>query len=168
MSIMANIARQKQNEDKHHDAFSAVAAIVQMDPHAREDLICYLKAFNESQVAGDEQEQEYLVKAIQEIFEVNRAEDSPEINAWENEIKSSAKGREAAEDLRNETDRFFNFYQECKARSGLTTIRAVAEAAGLSPTTVQAVEKQKVKPQFRTIQALAKAFGVEPGKLNGR
>jgi DNA-binding XRE family transcriptional regulator len=168
MSITAKIAELKQHEDKRHDAFSAANAIVQMDPNAREDLISYLKALNEAQQAGDEQEQEYLMKAILEVFEINGSEDGPDIDVWEDEIKSSVKGREAAEELRSETDRFFKVYQECKTRSGLTTIRAVAEAAGLSPTTVQAIEKQKVKPQFRTIQALEKAFGVEPGKLSSR
>jgi len=168
MSITTKIAEWKQHEDKRHDALSAAAAIVQMDPHAREDLISYLKAFNEAQEAGDEQEQEYLAKAILEVFEINGSEDGPDIDSWEDEITSSVKGREAAEELRDETDRFFKAYQQCKTRSGLTTIRAVAEAAGLSPTTVQAIEKQRVKPQFRTIQALAKAFGVETAMLTGR
>jgi hypothetical protein len=31
---------------------------------------------------------------------------------------------------------------------------------------VQAIEKQRVKAQFRTVQALAKAFGVEPDALD--
>jgi DNA-binding XRE family transcriptional regulator len=57
--------------------------------------------------------------------------------------------------------------QHHKARCNLTTIRAVAEVAGLSPTTVQAIEKQRVKPQFKTVQALAKAFGVGVEALAG-
>ena len=42
-----------------------------------------------------------------------------------------------------ETERFFKAYQHHKARCNLITIRAVAEAAGLSPTTVQAIEKRR-------------------------
>ena len=34
--------------------------------------------------------------------------------------------------------------------------------------TVQAIEKQKVKPQFKTIQALSKAFGVQPDDMSGK
>ncbi len=168
MNITAKIAERKQHEDKRHDAFSAAAAIVQMDPNAREDLISYLKAFNEAQQAGDEQEQEYLAKAILEVFEIDGSEDGPDLDAWEDHIKSSAAGRDAAKELQDESKRFFEAYQECKARSGLMTIRQVAKAASLSPTTVQAIEKQRVKPQYRTIQTLEKAFGVEPGTLNGR
>jgi transcriptional regulator with XRE-family HTH domain len=53
-----------------------------------------------------------------------------------------------------------------KSRSGLNTIRQVADAAGLSPTTVHAIERQGVKPQFRTLQALAKAFKVDVADLS--
>lgn len=166
MSITAKIAERKQHEDKRHDAFSAAAAIVQMDPNAREDLISYMKAFNEAQRASDEQAQEYLVKAILEVFDNAESEDGLDLDAWLADIMSSSSGRDAAKDLQDETERFFRAYQECKTRSGLTTIRAIAEAASLSPTTVQAIEKQRVKPQFKTVQALAKAFGVEPGRLN--
>lgn len=166
MSATAKIAELKQHEDKRHGALSAVLAIVQMDPHAREDLITYIKALNESQVAGDEQEQDYVLRAILEVFEIEGVEDSPDLAAWEEASKSSAAGRKAAKELDEETDRFFDVYQRMKSRSGLTTIRQVAEAAGLSPTTVQAIEKQRVKPQFRTLQALAKAFKVEAAELH--
>jgi DNA-binding XRE family transcriptional regulator len=138
-----------------------------MDPNAREDLATYLNAFNKSQQAGDEEEQEYLVNAIQEIFEIDSAEDSPDLEAWEAQVTASLTGRAAAKELRDETNRFFKVYQQHKARCNLATIRAVAEAAGLSPTTVQAIEKQRVKPQFKTIRALADAFGIKSEELNG-
>ena len=115
MSIVEKIAERKQHEDKRHDALFAAAAIVQIDPHGREDLITYLKAFNEAQESGDEDEQEYLVKAIQEIFEIGGHEDGPDLQAWEAEITSSVKGREAARELLDEADRFFKAYQHHKA-----------------------------------------------------
>jgi len=166
MSIIARLSQMKQREDKRHDALNVAAAIVQMDPDVREDLISYLRAFNEATAAKDEQEQEYLMKAILEIFDTDGGEDSPALEDWEAEVCSSAKGQEAAKQLLGETDRFFAAYQHLKAESGLTTIRKLAQAAGISPTTVQAIEKQKVKPQFKTIQSLAKAFGVSPEKLS--
>jgi DNA-binding XRE family transcriptional regulator len=166
MNATAKIKELKQHEDKRHGALSAVVAIVQMDPHAREDLITYIKALNESQMTGDDQEQEYVLKAILEVFEVDGVEDGPDLEAWEEESKLSATGRRAAKELAVETDRFFDIYQRMKSRSGLTTIRQVADAAGLSPTTVQAIEKQRVKPQFRTLQALAKAFKIDVTDLN--
>lgn len=160
------LAAMKQHEDKRHAALSAAVAIVQMAPHAREDLIIYIKALNKSQVAGEEQEQEYLLKALLEVFEVDENDDGPDLKDWEEDSKSSAAGRQAAKELAEEADRFFDVYRRMKSRSGLTTIRQVADAAGLSPTTVQAIEKQRVKPQFRTLQALAKAFKVDVTKLS--
>jgi DNA-binding XRE family transcriptional regulator len=168
MSIIAKIAERKQKEDKHHGALSATLAIFQMDPNAREDLITYMAALNEAQKAGDEDEQEYLGNAILEVIEFNGDEDDSDLDAWEKSTTDTAEGRKAKEELQVETDNFFNAYQHYKANCGLTTIRAVADAAGLSPTTVQAIEKQRVKPQFKTITALAKAFGVRPEELNRR
>jgi DNA-binding XRE family transcriptional regulator len=66
-----------------------------------------------------------------------------------------------------ETQRFFEAYQRCKIKSKLTTIRQIAKAAKLSATTVQAIEKQRVKPQFKTIKALAAAFKVQVKELAG-
>ena len=167
MSVMTKLTELKQHEDKRYAALSAAVAIVQMDPHAREDLITYIKALNESQVAGDEQEREYLLKAILEVFEIDGTEDGPALHGWEEESRSSAKGRHAAKELSEAAERFFDVYQRLKSQSGLTTIRQVADAAGLSPTTVQAIEKQRVKPQFKTLQSLAKAFKVNVAKLSG-
>ena len=158
MTATAKITELKQQEEKRYGAWSAALAIVQMDPHAREDLITYIKALNESQKAGDEQEQEYVMNALLEVFKIEGVEDGPDLRTWEHESTSSPAGKKAAKELSDEADRFFDVYQQMKSRTGLNTIRQVANAAGLSPTTVQAIEKQRVKPQFRTLQALAKAF----------
>jgi DNA-binding XRE family transcriptional regulator len=158
----------KQDHDRRHGAVTTAATLVQMDPHAREDLITYLRGLNEAQQDGNQQEQEYLLTAILEVFDVAPAPDGATLDTWADEVRRSPAGAAAARELDEETERFFLAYQRCKARSGLTTIRAVASASGLSPTTVQAIEKQRVKPQFRTIKALAAAFGVRPQVLRGR
>jgi transcriptional regulator with XRE-family HTH domain len=100
-----------------------------------------------------------------QFFKANSNDNAPDLDAWEEESKSSAAGRRAAKELAQEAERFFAAYRRLKSRSGLTTIRQVADAAGLSPTTVQAIEKQRVKPQFRTLQALAKAFKVDAAEF---
>lgn len=166
MSIITKISKLKRDEDRRHNALSAVAAITHLDPDAREDLISYLKALHRAIADGNQEEQEYLLKAILEVFEIDGGEDAPDVEDWEKEVRSSSAGRKAGEALDAETVQFFKAYQRCKAHSRLTTIRKVADAAGISPTTVQAIEKKRVKPQFRTIQALAKAFRVDPAQLN--
>lgn len=166
MSITTNISKWKRHEDKRFGAFAASLAIAEMDPNAREDLISYLRAFNAAQAAGDKQEQEYLIKAVLEVFQVDGGDGGSDIDDWDAEVRSTPRGRRAAKELNRETERFFNVYRRLKAQRGLTTIRKVAQAAGISPTTVQAIEKQKVKPQFKTIQALARAFRVDPAAFD--
>ncbi len=62
---------------------------------------------------------------------------------------------------------FIENYLRCKAASGLETYRQIAAKAGVSVTTVQAIEQLRVKPHFRTIRRLARAFGVEVEDLLG-
>lgn len=165
MNISDRISERQRHEAKRYEALNAAAAIVQMDPHAREDLISYLKAFNEAQAAKNEQELEYLTKAILEVFGNEVEENAVDLDDWETAIRAFPAGHQAAKELQTETDRFFETYNRLKARSRFRTIRELAKAAKISPTTVQAIEKQRVKPQFKTIQALAKAFDVDPEVL---
>jgi DNA-binding XRE family transcriptional regulator len=72
-------------------------------------------------------------------------------------------------DPQGDADRneFFRRYTQAKTASGLKTQRQIADAAGLSPTTVHAIEAGRIKPQFRTIEKLAAAFGVAVTELLG-
>jgi DNA-binding XRE family transcriptional regulator len=167
MTQIASIIERKQHEDKRHNALSAAAAIVAMDPKARRDLICYIEALNAAQAAGDRDEQDYVANAILEVVQPSTAHDGRDLASWEADVMTSDEGRKAKKRLDKETSRFFTAYQKAKAASGLTTIRAIAKAALLSPTTIQAIEKQQVKPQYKTIKALAKAFNIAPEALCG-
>jgi transcriptional regulator with XRE-family HTH domain len=51
--------------------------------------------------------------------------------------------------------------------SKLMTQQELAEAAGVSPTTVSHLETGKASAQFRTIRKLADALGVKPEELLG-
>ena len=165
LNTKAKLSRWKRAADKRQGAVAAAAAIVNMDPGVREDLISYLKALNDACAAGSEDEQEYVLNAILELLGVESEEPAGDLEDWQRDLAEAPGGQEAAAELAAGTEQFFRTYQRLKAQTGLTTIRAVAEAAGISPTTVQAIEKQRVKPQFKTIRALAKAFGVDPSVL---
>jgi DNA-binding XRE family transcriptional regulator len=165
MNLTQKLQEKMEHEEKRFGALSAAGAMLQMDPHARHDLITYLRALNECEKAGDEEEQAYLFQAIQEVMEIKEVEDGPDLNGWIREGESSPEGKAAASELARETQRFFEAYQRCKIKSKLTTIRQIAKAAKLSATTVQAIEKQRVKPQFKTIKALAMAFKVQVKEL---
>jgi len=66
---------------------------------------------------------------------------------------------EAGKDVDVARRRLQQQYVLLKARAGLSTIQEVAQKAGISPTTVHAIEKHAVRPQFRTVRKLAAAFG---------
>ena len=149
-------------------ALNAAVAIAQMDPHSREDLICYLQALDAAQAAGDEQECAYLIEAITEVFLVTDDGEAPELDAWIDQGQQAPEGRRAQRALEQETAHFVSRYQALKAQAGLKTIRQVAEACELSPTTVQAIELQRVKPQMGTLQKLAKGLGAPLEELLDR
>lgn len=166
MTTVQNILQEKQAADRRHDVLSAVAAIIALDPHSREDLVCHIQTLNAAQAAGDTEEQAYVHEAIKEVFSLGTdPADMPDLEQWRAEAASGPAGRAASDELDRETDVFFQKYAELKERAGLHTIRAVAAAAGISATTVLAIEKQRTKPQCKTIHALAKAFGVPAAEL---
>jgi transcriptional regulator with XRE-family HTH domain len=47
----------------------------------------------------------------------------------------------------------------------LLTVRALATAAGVAPTTVYLVETGRSAPTFRVIRALSEALGVQPEEV---
>ena len=55
--------------------------------------------------------------------------------------------------------------KEWRARR-LLTVRGLAEAAGVAPTTVYLVENGRSAPTFRVVRALSAALGVEPTQVD--
>jgi DNA-binding XRE family transcriptional regulator len=165
MSIITAMADLEQEAEKRRDVLKTALAIARMNPDARENLASYLSALNAAQAAGDEDEQKYVIDAIIEIFAPDA--DGGSLQKWEGQTRLQPGGATAAEQIHREAENFFRAYRKLKEQSGLT-IRQIAAAAGLSPTTIVAIEKQRVKPQTRTMQALAKAFGVTAEALSGQ
>lgn len=54
--------------------------------------------------------------------------------------------------------------KEWRARR-LLTVRGLAEAAGVAPTTVYLAETGRSAPSFRVVRALSDALGVEPTEV---
>ncbi len=54
--------------------------------------------------------------------------------------------------------------KEWRARR-LLTVRGLAEAAGVAPTTVYLIEHGRSEPTFRVIRALSQALEVEPAEV---
>lgn len=148
----------------HASAMWTAMQIAGMDPHARDDLGAYLRDLNNP--ALDEEDRRYIVEAIRELFVFGHCPPDGSLDEWLAFAREDS-GEDAHRTIANETLRFLSRYQEAKQRRGLTTQREVADACGLSPTTVCAIETQKVKPQTRTLQKLAEGLGVSIGWLLG-
>jgi DNA-binding XRE family transcriptional regulator len=137
---------------------NAALAIAQMDPHSLDDLVCYLRDLEQAHRTGDEEAQEYLVEAIAEVFTRIDVSAVGDIGSWEASLAASPDGQAAVHQVEADAKRFLERYRDLKSRSGLKTQRDVAAAAGLSLTTVNAIEQGAVRPHFKTLEKLAAAF----------
>ena len=54
--------------------------------------------------------------------------------------------------------------RQARARK-LLTVRGLAAAAGLSPTTIYQIEHRRTCPRFGSIRAISAALGVEPMQI---
>lgn len=164
-TVPEEIKKKQHRAEAQSKGLNAAIAIAEMDPHSREDLRCYLKALTEAQQAGEEDEIEYLIDAIAEVFGSASDGGAPDLETWSDEALQTPAGRDAVREVAADAEAFLARYQRLKAAAGMTTLQQVADAAGLSPTTVQAFETQRVKPHAGTLQKLAKAFRVEVSEL---
>lgn len=131
--------------------------IAAMDPHTRQDLTTYLLDLNNPNI--DQNDRNYIIDAIQELFVFGHCSPDGDLDKWA-AFAQGDDGATAHASIKNESIRFFGRYQEAKQRKGLSTQKEVADACGLSPTTVNAFETQRVKPQTRTLQKLAEGLDV--------
>jgi len=165
-------------------AMSAAMAIIQMDPHFRDDLIVYLREFNKTKAqltrAESENDSEemgwlneelmHITKAIVELFEsddLDAIRNASTLDGFEAKIRAMPGGERQYERTQGWLSAFQQRYRDAKTKSGLETIAQVAEKAGLSKTTVHAIESGRGRPHFKTIKKLAIAFGVTANSLVG-
>lgn len=159
MSVIEEIKKQSRQVEHRRESLCATLAIFSMDPNARADLAEYMSSLSDAEAAEDEEAQRYISVAMEELFAHECDHRDGGLSAWKADAATTSAGRDADERLADETARFFDAYERAKGESGLHTVREIAIAAGLSPTTVQAVQSQRVKPQTKTIEKLARAFG---------
>lgn len=153
-----SIRRRYRAEEKHFNALSTALALVQMDPYAKEDLAIYLADAQRAAAANDAEALDYILNAIVEIFTPADMSKALTHEQFEAKIRRMPGGAEAFAAVKSAKAEFRKRYLAAKAASGYRTIRELAKAAGLSPTTVQAIEKGSLTPQWRTLQSLCKAF----------
>lgn len=116
----------------------------------------------------DDRAMEIIEGYAQEVLGPS-SESDPSVAAEEvlARIEAVPGARAAIRRVEKAEQSFFDRYFAAKARSPHKTQRAVAKAAGVSPVTIQAIESRRIKPQFKTVEKIARAFGVPVAELLG-
>ncbi len=76
-------------------------------------------------------------------------------------VKTEPHYAQAEKADRQRSEEFLKKYSSLKARVGLATQEDVAKKSGLSRSYIAVIESGEHKPQHKTLQKLAKAFGVD-------
>jgi len=88
------------------------------------------------------------------------------IEEFSAELAQTDPGYQAASAKADDkTQRFLKKYSSLKAKAGLATQAEVAKKSGLSRAYVSVVETGQHRPQHKTLQKLARAFGVDVAEL---
>lgn len=145
----------------------AIELLFELDPHAREELASHLEALNEAQSLGDEEAVAEVLESIKVLFDSCRGgyrpDDALTLEAWEEELaENDEESRNARVQANQASKAFLERYLTAKTAAELTTQAEVADRCDLSVNTVNAIETERVKPQYRTIVKLAKGLGVRP------
>jgi DNA-binding XRE family transcriptional regulator len=115
----------------------------------------------------DPEEKTNILRTLEEIS-ANEALEMPQqsVEDWEDESKTSNKTYAKAErTAKRQIEAFLKKYFSLRARAGLETQAAVAKVSGLARGYVGVIETGEHFPQQKTLQKLAKAFGVDVTEL---
>jgi len=115
----------------------------------------------------DAEEKANILRTLEEVSANERLElPKATIEEWETKLVSTdAAFAKAAEKAERRREGFQKKYFSLRAKAGLQTQEAVAKKAGLRRSYVAVIEAGGHFPQQKTLQKLAKAFGVDVADL---
>lgn len=176
MGVLEIIAEQRLGTKEWESHPQLRAALVRIDQSARrpnlhEDEKARIASLVELCFAyegeSDPEEKANILRTLEEIS-ANEPLELPTENVekWEEKLDASnpdfgkAKGK-----LERRREVFQKKYFSLRAKAGLQTQEAVAKKAGLRRSYVAVIESGDHYPQQKTLQKLAKAFGVDVAEL---
>lgn len=115
----------------------------------------------------DLEEKENILRTLEEIS-ANKPVELPteSIEEWEDKLKlKDAAYAKADAAATKKTDAFLKTYFSLRAKAELATQADVARKSGLSRSYVAVIESGEHIPQQKTLQKLARAFGVDVSAL---
>lgn len=153
-------ARTLRNHPKLLAAFKRIESSAALESERIASIVELCFEFNKE---TDADEKKNILRTLEEIS-ANQALELPTENMeeWEKELKSSdaayAKADAAATKKR---EAFLKTYFSLRAKAGLATQADVAQKSGMSRSYVAVIESGEHIPQQKTLQKLARAFGVD-------
>ena len=111
----------------------------------------------------DPEEKENILRTLEEIS-ANKPLELPteSVEVWEAGLKATDAGYAKAEAaVAKKTGAFLKTYFSLRAKAGFATQADVAKKSGLSRSYVAVIESGEHIPQQKTLQKLARAFGVD-------
>jgi len=111
----------------------------------------------------DPEEKENILRTLEEVS-TNRPLELPieDIEEWEQKLKKTNLGYARADAAAHKkTGAFLKAYFSLRAKARLATQADVARKSGLSRSYVAVIESGEHIPQQKTLQKLARAFGVD-------
>ena len=137
------------------------------DDFEKERIVSIVQLLNEYVTEKDSEERENIVRSLKEIV-LNEPLELPSqsLEDWETNLKATDKEYAAADETgEKKTKRFLQNYFSFRAKAGLATQADVARKAGLRRSYVAVIETGEHFPQQKTLQKLARAFGVDVSAL---
>lgn len=116
---------------------------------------------------SDPLEKENILRTLEEISANDPLELPQEtVEEWEQKLKETDPGYARVDaTARRKVSGFLKKYFSLRARAGLATQAEVARKSGLSRSYVAVIESGGHVPQQKTLQKLAKGFGVDVTEL---
>ena len=129
----------------------------------RERIASIVELCFEYERETDSDEKENILRTLEEISAIEPLEPPTEsVEQWEQRLKEKDAGYAKVDAAaRKKTETFLKKYFSHRAKAGLATQAAVSRKSGLSRSYVAVVESGEHVPQQKTLQKLAKAFGVD-------
>ena len=132
-------------------------------PEEKERISAIVELCFEYKREKDPEERQNILRTLEEIVRNEPIElPTQSIEEWDDRLASeNGEYRKLRKRDEKEVEAFLKKYFSLKAKAGFKRQIDVAKAAGLGRTQVTVLESGEHMPQQKTLQKLAKAFGVD-------
>ena len=134
-----------------------------VDEFQKERIVSIVELLFQYASEQDIEERENIIRTLAEVISNEPLElPAQDLENWESDLKSKdSEFVTAAKKAERKGKLFLKKYFSLRAKAGLATQAEVARKAGLRRSYVAVIETGQHLPQQKTLQKLARAFGVD-------